>query len=287
MTFRRFMPLFGTAWLVLFAAPICRSRPSAALVAIPQALEASSPLVTQAVTMLCGKGGVSRGKNGGVNGCVGCPDGTDFAGDGTDTWGLYGVTEGHFTSLQADNLILSGSGCDSHAQNWGGSFVFTVQSGQPKLMKYDKGLITSQCAKLSFATGQDFLVCRSGWSGQGEAYDNVMVSKFDATGKDSTQDLLRTDDQTGNCSGSDSTVIQQSGITSFNFSPQNSGVVTGMTVTVTYGTPTCAQYAAAFKAKTVPANVKTYQVQFTFDGKQFKVAPKSQALVDAHFTPGN
>jgi hypothetical protein len=273
--------------VAMLDAPIRSSRPGSASPA-PQALEANMPVVAAAMTMLCSNSATSRGKDGGINGCTGCPNGTDFQGGEIDSWALYGINEGHFTSPQDDVLILDGAGCDSHAQNWGGSLVFTVTAGQPKLLRYDKGLRTNQCTKLSYANGQDFLVCRSGWGGQGEAYDNVMVSRFDATGKDKTADVLRTEDTTGTCAPNfDSTVIQMSGISAIHFTPRDSGVVTGMTVTVAYGKPTCAQYADAFDKKTTPAAVKPYQIEFTFDGKQFSVAAKSQALFNAHFAPEN
>jgi len=196
------------------------------------------------------------------------------------SWGLYAVTPGHFTSPQDDNLLLDGSGCDSHANNFGGSFMFTLKSGKPRLLHYDQGLVTSQCHKFAFSDGRDFLVCQGGWTGQGENIAIVSMSSFDPTGKDVTTILFTTTDTTFTCGDDPTTVVQESDIKDLKFSSKESGEITGMTITAILGDVKCSQLKSEQKTGKLSASVKTYQIEFVFDGKRFKVAPASRAVLN-------
>lgn len=224
--------------------------------------------IQAAVSLLCKAKDITRSKDGAISGCRVCPDGTDFRGDTHSHWELYAETPGHFTSATADNLILDGTGCDSHASNFGGSFVFAIREGKAKLVRYDQGLVTNRCHKFAYADGENFLVCRGGWSGQGENDENVFMASFAVSGKETVKYLLSTTDSRGTC-GDDSARVQESGITGVTFMPADTERITGLTIAATLGTVACSQAGKG--------GAKTYSVGFSFDGKRFVVKPESRA----------
>ncbi len=236
--------------------------------------------IEAAVATICSPRDITRSKAGTANGCRVCPEGTDFSGDGHSSWEMYAETPGHFTAAQDDDLILDGTGCDSHANNFGGSFVFTLKSGKPRLLKYDNGLITDQCHKFAYPDGRDFLVCRGGWGGMGENDGFVFTAAFDATGKSAAANLIKVTDTTATCGDDPGTGVQESDIKDIKFSTKDSGELTGLTVTATLGYPKCSQVKTGEKTRKPSSAVKTYEIEFLFDGKHFKVAPTSRAALE-------
>src|SRR5277367_2879301 len=171
--------VFLLACFMLSASPVCRSQGVPAQTSNAPMPAASSADVEAAVAILCKPSDINRSKTGAISGCKACPKGTDFWGQNMGAWDLGQTTVGHFTSANDADLILGGFNCDSHAQNFGGSFIFSTSSGKPKLLKYDQGLITDDCHKFPFADGREFLVCKGGWSGQGESDASIFLAKFD------------------------------------------------------------------------------------------------------------
>src|SRR5580692_11577871 len=53
------------------------------------------------------------------SGCDVCPNDTN---GGTGKWEIRAVFSGHFVSPSSEDALVSGSGCESHADDWGGSF---------------------------------------------------------------------------------------------------------------------------------------------------------------------
>jgi hypothetical protein len=196
-----------------------------------------------------------------------------------DGWGVYGTTFGHFTSPTDDNLLLSGAGCDSHAMNWGGSFLFTFNQGQPKVVRYDQGLITDKCHKFALAGGREFLVCQGGWTGQGENVSTVFSAAFDATGKDTQEFLFSTTDTGGNCGDPNDTQVRFTSVQDVQFTSKDPGVPSGMTITAYLADLTCAKLLAKRAPGALPAGVKTYKIEFAFDGKEFQPSPASKATL--------
>jgi hypothetical protein len=240
-------------------------------------IEVKDADVEAAVGLLCQARDLTRSKAGKVSGCRVCPEGTDYRGVGTSEWELRTATAGHFTAVDDDNLLLSGSGCDSHAMNFGGSFVFAKTAGGTRKIRYDKGLLTDQCHEFGYPDGRDFLVCRGGWGGQGENDENVFMAGFGASGKGIVRYLLSTTDTTGSC-GEDGTVrVQESGITGIEFSPKDSRAITGLTITATLGNVSCGLAKRRTKADKTASPVKSYEIAFVFNGRGFQVTPESRA----------
>ncbi len=228
--------------------------------------------------MFCPKREILRGKDGKISGCSRCPTGTDMFGTGARTeWELRsGTMWGHFTSSSAENLLISGFGCDSHAHNFGGSYVFTRRAGRLRLLKYDPALFMDQCRVFPFDDGRDFLVCNGEWGGQGEAESYVDSEVFDGSGKGTETVVFRTMDTTGTCDDDGSVVVKESAIKKVQYATKETGELSGVSVTATLGNVRCSQVGDTSKGETPPASLKTYEIEFTFDGKLFHVAPESR-----------
>ena len=278
----RSLRIFALA--LLFLAPAISAQTKTATASSVAGSAASTADEEAAVALLCKPADIDRSKTGSITGCKTCPKGTDFYSQNMGGWYFGAATAGHFTSAHADNLILDGSNCDSHASNFGGSFIFSMVSGKPKLLKYDRSLRTDQCHKYSYTAGREFLVCRGGWSGQGEFDAYFFLASFDATGKSSQATIFSTRNTAGSCGGEGESV-EGSDIKDVKFDAKDSGALTSMTLTATNGSMTCAQAKAKKASGKDPASMKTYEIQFLFDGKQFTVAPASRAAFRAFPQP--
>jgi hypothetical protein len=262
-----------------------QSSPSPATIGgIKPGATASESDIESAVTLFCPQKQILRDKNGKISGCKTCPKGTEMFGTGVRSeWELRsGTMWGHFTSATADNLLVTGFGCDSHSNNFGGSYVFTRKAGKLRILKYDPALFVEDCHVFPFSDGRDFLVCKSGWFGQGEGTGYIYLATFEATGEDKQARLFMVKDTTGECGSNSNVVVQSSDINDIKFATKENGELTGMTVTATLGNIRCNQREALKKGGSPPASLKTYEIEFTFDGRLFRATPGSKAAL-AHF----
>jgi hypothetical protein len=282
MTSRRKLLCFlAFVCLSMSTSPVCRSQgraTSAANGTVPAGNQAD---VEAAVLLLCKPTDIIRSKNGNASGCKACPKGTDFFGQNMGEWELRNSLSGHFTSAQDNELIVGGFNCDSHANNFGGSFIFSMKTGKPRLLRYDSGSITDTCHKFIYMDGREFLVCRGGWSGQGMNDSNVFLTRFDATGKNADTIIFGTSDATANCGDDAKTKVPSSGIKDIKFSSKDSGELSGMTITATFGQVTCGEVNTKRAPGKEFPSVKTYELHYNFDGKQFTIAPESKAALRA------
>ena len=266
---------------LLFLAPVSGAQTKSAPPTNAIAPEVKPADIEAAVAAICAPADIIRSNNGSASGCKKCPVGTQFHGENMGEWELRKAITGHFTSPTADNLMIDGFNCDSHSENFGGTFVFSMSAGKPRLLKYDMGLITENCNKFRYADGREFLVCRGGWSGQGEFDANVFLARFDAAGKDSQTTIFRTSFTIGPCGDSSSGSVEGSDIKDIKFTAKDSGELSGITITATNGSLSCAQAKVKPVPGKEPPSMKTYEITFLFDGKQFTVAPASKAALRA------
>lgn len=278
MTWRaKLLFFFMFAGLSLSTKNVCQGQSQPAQSSTAVASSANESIIASAIALLCKPADITHSKTGSITGCNTCPKDTDFYSQNMGGWYFGAATTGHFTSAHDDNLILDGSNCDSHASNWGGSFIFSMVSGKPKLLKYNKALRTDQCHKFPSADGREFLVCKGGWSGQGEFDTYFFLAKFDATGEDTRTVVFRTRNTSGSCSMGSDDFVRGSDITDAKFNSKDSGELTSMTITATNGTINCAQAKAKKASGKDPPSMKTYEIEFLFDGEEFTVAPASKA----------
>lgn len=237
--------------------------------------------IEAAVAIICAPGDVIRAKDNSISGCHKCPEGTGFRQfHSDDEWVLGKSLVGHFTSAQDDNLILEGFECESLAMNNGGSFVFLMNAGKPQLLMYDEGLITDDCHKFPYADGREFLVCDGGWDGGGEVDSSVFLANFDTTGEVSQMNLFNTSDTTGACDEDPNEKVEFSDIRRVNYLTKDSGELRGLSLTATLGHIKCAEAnfdTDDLEERKIPSAVKSYEIEFTYDGKRFTVDPQSRA----------
>ncbi|MGD1070340.1 MAG: hypothetical protein ABSB15_09380 [Bryobacteraceae bacterium] len=119
----------------------------------------------------------------GESGCDVCPKDTD---GGAGKWEIKAVFSGHFVSPSSEDALVSGSGCASHGDDFGGSFLLTKQGPSWHKVRYIAGLIAFDCHKLTGSDGRDRLICGRADSFQGDEYSNVCIH-------DPGVDLIKTD----------------------------------------------------------------------------------------------
>lgn len=97
---------------------------------------------------------------------VPCPKHTDFAGEKIRR-SLDAVTRGHFLSPTSDDAVLAVSGCESHANNFGGTILLTREQGRWKIVWDKGGVPTTQCHRVLLPTRREVLICLGSFGGQG------------------------------------------------------------------------------------------------------------------------
>ena len=282
MKFWRLFP-----FLVAFtAAATCQSK-SPGLVATPS--NSTESEVQDSFPQVCTTNQIIRSAAGKAVGCAICPTGSDFQDEHNMQWNLKRSFSGRFTSTKRDNLILSSRGCESHSSNFGGSFVFLLDEGTSRFLRYDSSLITERCHKSHLADGRDFLICQDEWGSQGMMSTFLYAVRFDEAGGYTITRIFEIEDSTRTC-GNDledgpDFPVERSEIESVEFHEQSTGVLSGLSVTATLGKrrltkaerDSCEQSLKRSKYKIAknPIVGKKYRVDFSFDGHEFKVVPAS------------
>src|SRR5580658_3765962 len=106
------------------------------------------------------------------SGCDVCPKDTN---GGAEKWEIKAVFSGHFVSPSSEDALVSGSGCASHGDDFGGSFLLTKQGLSWHKVRYVAGLIAFDCHKLTGFDGRDRLICGKADGWQGDEYSSVCL----------------------------------------------------------------------------------------------------------------
>lgn len=133
------------------------------------------------------------------------PDGT-FVMDPESFYELRGWVKGSFTRPGAEQIAATLDGCESHAENWGGTLVAEKRDQGHALVRYDSGVHPDACVPFRRKDGRDVLVCRWGDGHQSRWHDNVFSYDFERSKPDDVEkgwDILVTmdDDSTAGCMG--------------------------------------------------------------------------------------
>jgi hypothetical protein len=278
--------VFRYLCLSLLAFAALASRRSQGQGIIPDNSDASMAEIANALAQICSPGEITF-KSGDPVGCQGCPSGSDYEADPTE-WHLEHVTTGHYTSANQENIILGSVGCESHARNFGGSFILLRDPVKPKLLRYNPSLITTRCHKSRFADGRDFLVCQDEWGAQEWSSSFIYAIVFDEAGIGSVfSRLFETVDSARTCGedieGKPGGLVQSSKIKSVRFQERD-GKLIGLSLRVTLGQKQLSQIErdTCQENGTAPASIpeKEYGIHFSLQGRQFKIDPASSAAFE-------
>lgn len=140
--------------------------------------------------------------------CKVCPAGSDFAGNSpAGGWKDDGVLTGSFTAPGEDEALMHASGCESHANNLGGDFLFRRTRGKWAMVRYAQGAPANRdCLKSLWGDGRDAVICTTSDMHQGVASMAVQLMTFDAAepAKEPSNDFhnvnfVVTEDESSNC----------------------------------------------------------------------------------------
>ena len=120
-----------------------------------------------------------------ASGCEVCPEGTASP---VGPWELRSITFGHFLSPASDDVLISGFECESHAEGYSGSFLFTRDQSSWKKVRYEEGVKAWDCRKLAGSDGRDRLVCAAQDVHQG--YEDAFLYVLDPGRDPRTMDPL-------------------------------------------------------------------------------------------------
>ena len=114
--------------------------------------------------------------------CAVCPSSSDFAGSAPGGgWTDDGVLTGSFTAPGQNEALMHASGCESHANNMGGDFLFRRSGGSWSLVRYAPGAAANgNCLKALWGDGRDAVICTVGDMHQGIESNAVQLMTFDA-----------------------------------------------------------------------------------------------------------
>lgn len=220
-------------------------------------------------------------------GCAtGCSDATGFGKFGDRfPWTFVKVTLGHFLSAISDDAVLLMSGCEPHSENFGGTLLLTRKSGRWSVLWYKGGVETAKCHKIALHDGREILVCIGTYGAQGSIWTDLYVEDLldpkptlmagnDGTFFETLDDTLTCGWQQG-APQPDSDPVIRSRIDKVEFSGDNTPLVS---VTASFGTKrmtaeevqSCMVNRGAFFPR-----MKTYRMEFVYDGRGFKPTPGS------------
>jgi len=281
------------AWVAFLAlAPASRGQNRLAEFFDPDEAEARQLEVVEALKLVCPDGAITTDQQGKVSGCRSCPKQTSFNGDDPDvSWHLKRAFTGHFTSTTAENLILSGRGCEPHSENTGGSFVFVMDGSTVKLLHYDEALITERCHRFEVRGAPDMLVCTDDWGAQVTLWLYVYQAAFDEDGDSDVHRIFETVDLSRQHCGIDfftdqATFIQESHLTGLNIEESREGLPV-LFVTANFGKryPTDEERKACQQGTPIPLALRIYRLEFVFDGKTFRPSEATKASLKAFPKP--
>ncbi|HEY3493156.1 MAG TPA: hypothetical protein VGK73_00665 [Polyangiaceae bacterium] len=154
---------------------------------------------------------VTDGKTRGVlAGCACCPPfddcppvrGATPRGDVDEAYALRTRSDGSFSAPGRRELSLTFDGCESHAQNWGGTLLCRSEPDGIWFVEYESGLRPDRCQPLRLPDGHDVLVCEWQDAHQGHSRSYVFVFDFSHS-PDAWQGLVELSDSTASGCWSD------------------------------------------------------------------------------------
>jgi len=136
-----------------------------------------------------------------AKGCSVCPVETGFAGN--PAWNVKTITFGHFLAASSQDALVSGSGCEDHADGLRGAYLFTKDRSSWWKLWYSPGENADDCKKVAAPDGRDLLVCAASdmHQGVGDSFLYLLDPGQDpSTRENNTLDIFfGLDDSLGSC----------------------------------------------------------------------------------------
>jgi hypothetical protein len=107
-----------------------------------------------------------------ASGCQICPEGAPA---GQQRWEVRAIFLGHFLSPVSQDALVSGFGCESHADGLGGRVLLSKVGTSWRRVRYITGPYADGCKKLTGSDGRDRLVCGNQDGGQGHMFSGLYV----------------------------------------------------------------------------------------------------------------
>ncbi len=231
--------------------------------------------------------------------CSKCPD---FQGSHPDQgpWEIISVVVGHFSSARGEEALIRSNFCAVEGPGFQtrlGFWMLLGKRGGKWTKLEDDSFPPDNCAQKKLRSGREFLICES-WQYQrdGEATYRLLTVKLE-NDRFKSRELFAATDSTAVCQEGTG---QKGVVKDIEFRDLNGDGLEDISITATYGSfPMTGrrldQCTAAFedriqttgkgvKEYPQPRVIKTYKVQFLFDGNTYTPTPESRAAV-ALFQP--
>ena len=214
-----------------------------------------------------------------AKGCSVCPDETGLKGD--PGWNVQTITFGHFLAANSQDMLVSGSGCEDHADGMRGAYLFTKDRSAWWKLWYVPGENSDDCKKLTASDGRDLLVCQASDSHQG-VYDSFLylldAGQDPNTRADDTLDVFfGLDDSLGSCLKLPDGTTVTGEIESISFSPASAAQALRISIAARLGKaaiPDQVLAACDQSNNTQPPTIATVSLRYNFIFNGRKMVPQ-------------
>ena len=213
--------------------------------------------------------------------CDSCPGGSSLPGIG---FSLGRVIFGHFVGADSEDAFVTVSGCEEKHASIGWGFLVTRRAGTWKSLEEVLGLVLDNCHGMRFRSGRQLLVCEDYLMDQFNLMHNVtaVFAKGESIG---FRHLLTATDTTRMCS--EQPRPQKAQIDKIEFRDLNGDGIEDVALTVSFGMladserrqQLCqdAQDDKPGVRRPQPKVMKSYRIEYLFDGLRFTLTKASQA----------
>ncbi len=217
--------------------------------------------------------------------CDECPSYTDFHGNRKQLFNLQKEFRGHFSTTTREQLLLVLSGCESHADGFGGTALLTREGAGWKKAGYFKAFKPSDCFSFKGHDGLERLACREDdmHFGTGESW--IEAASFEDNTLHRHYMLPLIIDNMAGLGFAVKGYCYEQNIASFEKLASEAGFM--VVVTQTRGRAPTGENACG-ETKTPMEPKQPLTLRFDFDGGGFTLARESQGGLEKikHFIPG-
>jgi hypothetical protein len=217
--------------------------------------------------------------------CTVCPSYTDFHGNRKQSFNLQKVLGGHFSTTAHEQALLVLSGCESHADGFGGTALLTGEGKGWKRTAYFKAFKPSNCFSFKGRDGLERLACRGDDAHFGTADSWIEAASFEDNSLHRHSMLPPVIDNMAGLGFAVKGYCYQQNIARFEKLPAEAGFTVAVTQTkglAPSGENSCEENEIHTEPK------QTITLRFDFDGDHFTLAKESQDGLEKikRFVPG-